>query len=883
MNTLTRCFILTIGVAIVFGQCIPTCLVHLDIDMQISVANGTAVTHRGRIYHFGGIRWAPWGIQTALGYVLDPTGGEKWTLLDSMPAPIMGKQFAVSVGDFIYAFPCASVTDNGAFHKYEASVFVFDPSAKSGSQWKEESNALPAGMTKCVAVSVGDMIYVSGSNRTIVTYNPNTKKTGTLQFFPNVTDYSFVSDTQRLYFVGGLLKGKWTQNFVSFDLESHKIEVLTNLNSAFNNIQAISSGPYIYILQWYSEHALTVNVWSNFTKEWGSSDITYSSSGKLIEYASAVYTGKETGDPQLFVMGGATRDTNGQVKELTNKVVDIHMGILIPTFSLVPDQPVAGQLLNVTAVGRTPESSYTLRISSSADCSSALPGIPDQIYQNTVTFTLPTHSNGTNRYLCFGPGSCPHGKPTQCLNIEEKSDLESSDNGQCQTSCCKLDTGSCVARTQNNSIYFSLSSAPFVIEPVGYVPVTPVPIVGQNNEIPKIIAIAVSALVVFLFAICSVRYYVLYLRPRPEMVVQISSASDQYEPISKLGSGSYGVVFLVRKKTDGKLYAMKYIPCADDIERDEAMKEFAVLRGFQGCKHMVRVTEIFMNWAEGEHKEPNVDEKTPLKDEIISKQLPRYVCIVMKYYEEGDLRRYIGSFKEDEQIPEEVIFSYIAQISSLLSVLHNTEPAVVHRDLKPENILLKNNRSQVVITDFGLARSVADTYCNTQAGSLPYVAPECWQRHYGTEVDMWAVGCIAYSMCSKRAEPNNTRVMFSDALRDPSGLIKDIREELLSKNYSERLADVTKSLLHLDYHSRPTSSELCETLADYCNFGDDIGSSHSATAPSRNSSIRYEAEFSVNSGTGRSFGDKLDKAVADKKVSIAVADKENPNPDPELP
>ena len=64
-------------------------------------------------------------------------------------------------------------------------------------------------------------------------------------------------------------------------------------------------------------------------------------------------------------------------------------------------------------------------------------------------------------------------------------------------------------------------------------------------------------------------------------------------------------------------------------------------------------------------------------------------------------------------------------ISDAMAYLH--EKCIVHRDLKPQNCLLVNDRGQVKLCDFGLARlkrtAFVETVSNT-AGTPAYQAPE---------------------------------------------------------------------------------------------------------------------------------------------------------------
>jgi serine/threonine protein kinase len=188
---------------------------------------------------------------------------------------------------------------------------------------------------------------------------------------------------------------------------------------------------------------------------------------------------------------------------------------------------------------------------------------------------------------------------------------------------------------------------------------------------------------------------------------------------------------------------------------------------------------------------------------------PKYVCIVMDYCPDGDLAHYIlRVYQLGNVVAESMVLLVLEQCCSLLSHLHNLKPPIVHRDLKPENILLKDNGTNVIVTDFGLAQQIEKSYLTTRAGSLHYVAPECWKRHYTAAVDVWAMGCIAYGMCTGRVTAETARVMFSDA-RDKN-FERAIRHDL--RGYSDKLRNVVMGMLQSTAAKRLTTSQVIEAL-----------------------------------------------------------------------
>jgi len=140
------------------------------------------------------------------------------------------------------------------------------------------------------------------------------------------------------------------------------------------------------------------------------------------------------------------------------------------------------------------------------------------------------------------------------------------------------------------------------------------------------------------------------------------------------------------------------------------------------------------------------------------------------------------------------------QMCDVLNHLHNRAVPIVHRDLKPENVLVTEDRTQCVLTDFGLAQQQEKTYMSTRAGSLHYVAPECWKKHYGSHVDMWAVGCILYAAATGRVTLSTARVMFNDAKE--RGFAKEIRRDL--EGYSAEFQSFVLALLTVDPKRRLT-------------------------------------------------------------------------------
>jgi cell division cycle 2-like protein len=100
-----------------------------------------------------------------------------------------------------------------------------------------------------------------------------------------------------------------------------------------------------------------------------------------------------------------------------------------------------------------------------------------------------------------------------------------------------------------------------------------------------------------------------------------------------------------------------------------------------------------------------------------------------------------------EDMPEPFLASEVKtllqQLAAGVGYLHDNW--ILHRDLKTSNLLL-NNRGQLKIADFGMARYVGDPppKLTQLVVTLWYRAPELLlgTTRYGAAVDMWSIGCI---------------------------------------------------------------------------------------------------------------------------------------------
>jgi TRAP transporter TAXI family solute receptor len=97
---------------------------------------------------------------------------------------------------------------------------------------------------------------------------------------------------------------------------------------------------------------------------------------------------------------------------------------------------------------------------------------------------------------------------------------------------------------------------------------------------------------------------------------------------------------------------------------------------------------------------------------------------------------------------------YARQIAD--AIAHAHEQGVVHRDLKPANVLV-NQQDQVVVTDFGLAKTLGTESGITETGATlgtpSYMSPEQAggkTQEHAEPTDIYAIGAILFAMLAGR-------------------------------------------------------------------------------------------------------------------------------------
>ena len=197
------------------------------------------------------------------------------------------------------------------------------------------------------------------------------------------------------------------------------------------------------------------------------------------------------------------------------------------------------------------------------------------------------------------------------------------------------------------------------------------------------------------------------------------------------------------------------------------------------------------------------------------------------------------------QLPEEMIWSYLAQMVSGLDLCHNrpgsevvatsssmssmvttvvnrrgstvttsssssstlaTKSVILHRDLKPENVFLDGEQT-IKLGDFGLSKELQAErdFTMTYVGTPYYMSPELAQgERYNTKSDIWALGCIVYELCALKP-PFDAKTQDELTRKIKRGLVPK-----LPSCYSPMLQNVVQWMLRMHPDQRPSTNDLLE-------------------------------------------------------------------------
>ncbi|KAJ6252137.1 serine/threonine-protein kinase ypk2/ykr2 [Anaeramoeba flamelloides] len=196
---------------------------------------------------------------------------------------------------------------------------------------------------------------------------------------------------------------------------------------------------------------------------------------------------------------------------------------------------------------------------------------------------------------------------------------------------------------------------------------------------------------------------------------------DDFNLLAIIGRGTYGKVYMVKKKDTSEIYAMKI------LQKDMLTKNQQISQRMSERNVLMRVRHPFIIGLQ------------------YSFQTPEKLYMVLDYAPGGEL---FSHLKKNGKFSKDRTRLYVAEIILGLEHLHKMD--IIYRGLKPENLLIDEG-GHIKIADFSYVRTdlrkksggKTNTFCETPE----YLAPEIiLNKEYTEVVDWWSLGILIYEM-----------------------------------------------------------------------------------------------------------------------------------------
>ncbi|CAN0481638.1 unnamed protein product [Ectocarpus sp. 12 AP-2014] len=246
-----------------------------------------------------------------------------------------------------------------------------------------------------------------------------------------------------------------------------------------------------------------------------------------------------------------------------------------------------------------------------------------------------------------------------------------------------------------------------------------------------------------------------------------------------IGEGGFSVVWKVRAKGTGRLYAIK-----------RSKREFRGRRDRDRCLLEAKALQRL-----GQH--PGV-----LRFER-AWQEEGHFCLQTELCELGTLKDFLERLPSRREIPEPAVWQVLQDVGQALSHVHAM--GLVHLDVKPSNLLIGDEGGRLKLADFGMATAYGEGVegiGDGQEGDTLYMAKELLSSTARLpSADMFSLGLTVYEVATRLELPGDGEDWHA---------MRDGRAVGLPSSRSRDLGDVLRQLMHPDPRQRPTADALCE-------------------------------------------------------------------------
>jgi serine/threonine protein kinase len=229
-----------------------------------------------------------------------------------------------------------------------------------------------------------------------------------------------------------------------------------------------------------------------------------------------------------------------------------------------------------------------------------------------------------------------------------------------------------------------------------------------------------------------------------------------YELVRKLGRGGFGEVW--RSRAPGGVdVALKFVPLESASRAATELRAIEVMRT---VRHPNLVTLLGAWYDDGS------------------------LILAMELCDGTLAERLVQALSQKlPGIPRDEVLGYMRDAASGLDML--TAAHIQHRDVKPANLLLLG--SGVKVGDFGLAKVREQSAGNTVAGTLAYIAPECYEGKLAEQSDQYSLAITYYHLRTGTLpfKGHEAEVMRAKLLAEPDlSLLSPIEQMALARALS---------------------------------------------------------------------------------------------------
>lgn len=251
----------------------------------------------------------------------------------------------------------------------------------------------------------------------------------------------------------------------------------------------------------------------------------------------------------------------------------------------------------------------------------------------------------------------------------------------------------------------------------------------------------------------------------------ISGSQESYfeqcfEILSKLGEGSFGEVFKVRSKDDGKYYAIKRSRQRFKGKWDRRHKLDEVEKHERLPPH-VNCVRFYRAWEERQH--------LYIQTELCLMSLSEYADIYGK-------------------IPENRLWSIILDLSQGLKHLHDNR--LCHLDIKPANIFIGLDSFTCKLGDFGLVVSMDNGFREATEGDACYIADEILKGRFSSAADIFSLGISLLELACDLELPSGGESWHM--------LRRGCLPRRFTEGLSSSLVELLSQMMHPDPECRPS-------------------------------------------------------------------------------